>query len=172
MIGVPRNKVILSEYDKGWEKVFEEEKRKILNICGDNIMTIEHIGSTSIPGLIAKPIIDIALTFDNKEKRDKIIESIVSLSYEFIQETDVIDRLFFVKRINRDSYYHIHGYPQDSVNYTNQILFRDYLRNHKEIAEEYAQLKKDLYRRYKDNRSEYTAGKSNFIKNLLKIITK
>lgn len=170
MIGVPRNKVVLSEYNSDWVALFEEEKQRLLSVCEDKIKTIEHVGSTSIPGLIAKPLIDIALTFENWESGNALIEPIVSLNYEFIAGAGVADRLLFVKRVDGDSYYHIHAYSQGSTNYKNQILFRDYLRNHKEIAEEYAQLKKNLYEEYKDNRPRYTEGKEKFIIGLLRII--
>ena len=167
MIGVPRNKVILNEYDEQWKKDFEDEKLRLLSVCGDKIITIEHVGSTSVPGLISKPLIDIALTFENKEKEEKLVEKFVSLNYEFIEDAGVEDRLFFVKRINGNSYYHIHAYYKGSLNYENQVMFRDYLRNNKEAFEEYAQLKRDLYENYKENRVEYTMGKTSFIQRIL-----
>lgn len=102
MLGVMRNKVILQEYDDRWKEDYEKEKQKILKVCGDIILNIKHVGSTSVPGFIAKPLIDIAMTIEKRD-REALIKNIEFLDYEFKEEIGPDDKLYFVKRINMQS---------------------------------------------------------------------
>ena len=168
MIGVPRRTVVLREYNEVWSTYFEDEKKKIIEVCNNNINDIEHVGSTSVKGLIAKPIIDIAATYSEDEAIKEVIESIVSLGYEYVEDNGIDDRLYFAKRSNGMSLFHIHVYHQESMNYKKQIIFRDYLRKNENAAKEYCDLKEELYHKYKNDRPKYTEAKTTFIFAILK----
>ncbi|WDV48231.1 GrpB family protein [Clostridiaceae bacterium M8S5] len=139
----------------------------MLHKCESFICEIEHVGSTSIPGMLAKPLIDIAIMYESANS-SKLIKSIISLGYEHIKISATSNRLYFVKRVNGNSLYHVHAYQEGNEHYYKQIAFRDILINNSNLAYEYIHIKNRLYTQYKDNREEYTARKSEFINSVLR----
>ncbi len=168
MIGVPRKSVVLNKYCDSWSSYFETEKALILEVTGDNIEKIEHVGSTAVKGLVAKPIIDIAGVYSGHDKKVAIVEAMKSIGYEYSENNGIINRLYFSKRIDGKSYYHLHFYLFGSKDYDKQIFFRDYLRSNQDVAFEYSKLKQELLMKYQDDRPKYTEGKSDFILRVLK----
>lgn len=166
MIGLKRGTVKLSRHYPNWKNEFKKQSNKLKKIFGNDILGIEHIGSTAILKMPAKPIIDIAVVVPSFKIVKKYIKQLSKEGFELKKETRK-DRLFFTKgpEENRTHYLHIgkinSGYIED------MIFFRDYLRKHKKIAVEYMKLKKELAGKYKDTRSIYTKKKHKFIKNIL-----
>ena len=147
---------------------FEKEKKLLLDTFSDRIVAIEHIGSTAIPGIPAKPIIDINVAVSSLDDIDDFIETLPSLGYEHIPERRYADRQFFPKGPSESRTHHLNLVELDSPTaWTNQILFRDYLRNSESARNEYTELKRLLAKQYADKREEYTERKSEFVMRII-----
>ena len=163
-IGLQRGTVALTEYNGDWPKLFESEKRELSKIFhGD----IEHVGSTSVPGIIAKPIIDILIAVEDIESILDQIEQMKLIGYEPKGEDGVVGREFFVKgpESNRQFYVHVANKGEEYAK--EMILFRNRLRDDQEIRTKYQDLKRSLVSSLPDDRGKYTKGKEQFIKEVL-----
>ncbi len=159
--------VIICEYSSEWINLFEKEKKSILNTVGEYTNTIEHIGSTAIEGLAAKPIIDILVGLNSLEDAKDCIPKLEELNYEYVQEVELIlpYRRFFRKppKSTAERKYHIHMVEINSDFWIRQLLFRDYLRSNPKILQEYETIKKLLAKKYPNNRGNYNMGKEGFV---------
>jgi GrpB-like predicted nucleotidyltransferase (UPF0157 family) len=160
--------VIIEDYNSDWSSEFEREKEKLLKILGGKVFSIEHIGSTSVNGLGAKPIIDIMVGVNNLEEVDEFIEPLKRIGYEFVSHKDFPERRFFRRGQWRAGTHHLHIYQFESEDWDNNILFRDFLRTHPDVLNQYHQLKKELADKYLYDRVAYTKAKAPFIQNLIK----
>jgi GrpB-like predicted nucleotidyltransferase (UPF0157 family) len=167
MIGLEKGIVKLSRYTGEWRQLFEVEKASLQDKLGSYILDIQHVGSTSIPGMLAKPIIDIAIAVALFEEARVCIPLIEELGYEYKGEFGIPHRHYFVKGDPRT--FHIHMSEIDSMEWQNTILFRDYLCQHADIAKEYAELKTQLALKYPQDRTAYLDGKAPFIERILQI---
>lgn len=153
----------ITKYNPEWPALFEQEKASLQKIFGN--VPIEHFGSTAIPGLTAKPIIDIlvglpALTIENHS-----IE-LAKLGYTGFGEAGVPGRLYFIKRLPSIGYnLAVTIYKSDLWN--NNIILRDYLRTHPEEVKQYAQIKEDILTSGAATLLEYSERKHEFVHNLL-----
>ncbi|WP_255191500.1 GrpB family protein [Natronobeatus ordinarius] len=166
MVGLERGTVKLEPYRDEWKERYGEEIDQLDDIAGDQFVDFEHIGSTAIDGMPAKPIIDVLAVVDDLDDADTLIPVLEEQGYEY-RPGDVDGRLFFAKgpRTNRTVYLSISEHGSDF--YDEKVAFREYLREHPEAAERYASLKKRLAEKHPKNREKYTAAKSEFIKNVL-----
>lgn len=160
--------VILNEFNAEWERQFEYEKNLIIAAIGNQIDGIEHIGSTSIRGLKAKPIIDIMVGVKNLESTSAFVQPLSEVEYEYVPKPEVTDRIFFRKGLWGNGTCHLHICEIHSTEWIEKTVFRDYLRKHPESAEEYALLKSELAIKYKYDRPAYTQQKEPFIKDIIK----
>lgn len=158
--------IILKEHNPEYKNWYEEEKSKLLHcIDNKNIIRINHIGSTSVKGLMAKPIIDILLEIDRKSNIEYLKDVLFKHGWLLMShEEGPYIRLAFNKGYTKEGFaekvYHLHvRYHSD----WNELYFRDYLIEHKDIANEYANLKLRLLEKYEHNRDGYTDAKSDFI---------
>jgi len=168
LIGLPRGIVKLLPYSSEWERLFEEEKRLLQSSIGNYAIDVQHVGSTAIPGLEAKPIIDIAVAVQRLQEMGKYIGGpLERLGYEFRREEP--RSVLFAKGnpSRRTHYLHIVEWKSDS--WKNYLLFRDYLRKHKEVADEYSKIKRELAQKFQTNRGAYTEGKAQFIESALRL---
>lgn len=156
-------KIKLSEYNPQWQDIFLKEKILLGNILPAN-SRIEHIGSTSIKNLCAKPIIDILCGVDNFLIVDDLIDEIVGLNYEYIEQHNVIipDRRYFKKTGGNN--FHIHLVQSDGEFWERHIMFRNFLRKNEIIKNEYASFKRQLAKRDWLDGNEYAEAKTKFIK--------
>lgn len=162
--------VIVSEYNPEWIKEYDHEKMKINSALRDVILSIEHIGSTSIPGLGSKPIIDIMVgVSDLKQIAETQITRLEQIGYEYVFKSDFPERRFFRKGKWRAGTHHLHIYKYKDKNWINNILFREYIKKDTRMLEEYFNLKKKLEQQYKHDRVAYTAGKSKFIERIIRM---
>ena len=168
MIGLERGIVRLVPYSADWKRLFEKEKARLQTAVGDYVLDIQHVGSTSIPGTVAKPIIDIAIAVESFEQAFVCVEPIEQLGYEYKGENGIPRRHFFVKR-NPRSTHHVHMNELGSRDWENQVLFRNYLLEHPEAVEEYVALKIRLAERFPLDREAYTDGKAPFIERILRL---
>ena len=143
MIGLERGVVRLVAYDPEWPRLFELEKQRLLAALNGQILDIQHVGSTSIPGCTAKPILDIAIAVENFEQAFACVPLIEQLGYEFGGERGIPRRHYFVKRTPHSTH-HIHMLEIAGSEWQAHLLFRDYLRAHPESVEQYVSLKQML----------------------------
>jgi GrpB-like predicted nucleotidyltransferase (UPF0157 family) len=167
MVGLERGTVKLNPFTNEWERLFSEEKSRLQAAIGKYVLDIQHVGSTSIPGIVAKPIIDIAIAVKNFEKASVCIKSIEQLGYEYKGENGIPRRHFFAKGNPRT--HHIHMNELGSREWNDQISFRNYLTLHLEVAKEYAELKMELARQYPTDRQAYLDNKDPFIERVIQL---
>lgn len=166
-MGLKVGTVKLEEYNLNWKDMFNEEKENLEKIFKDFAIEIEHIGSTAIEGICAKPIIDIAVGIKDLHDFENIRDCFKE-PYS-IKEDSVSDEILVRKRSDEDVTTHlIHVMEVDSTRYQNTIIFRDYVRKHRDVLIEYEDLKKELAKKYADNRKMYTASKNEFIQKIIK----
>jgi len=166
MIGLKRGTVKLTSHHKEWIKLFKKEKKFLLATLNNNII-IEHIGSTAVPGVLAKPIIDMLLGVSSPKQSKKIYKLLKNIGYEDRGEQDISGRRLFVKGPEENRTHYLHVTDKDSDSWKESILFRDYLRQRKETRDKYNRLKKELAEKFSDNRKQYTKAKSNFIQEVI-----
>lgn len=160
-------KISVVAYDPAWPIFFKQEAQKIQSVLQN--CDIEHVGSTSVPGLDAKPIIDIMLGFETLDT-SRIIESMELLAYKHWKEdTFQHVRLMFTKWSEDMTrrLVNVHATIKGSEFWNEQIRFRDKLRENQALAREYAQLKKELARTYESDPDSYTAAKTEFVRKIL-----
>lgn len=167
MIGLERDIVRLAPYTAEWKRLFEQEKALLQAAIGHHVLDIQHVGSTSIPGMVAKPIIDVGIAVTSFEGARVCIQPIEQLGYEYRGEFGIPLRHYFVKGDPRT--HHLHMHELDSPDWENQVLFRDYLIQHPALAEEYAALKVDLAQRYRTDRGAYLDSKAPFIQRVMEM---
>jgi len=155
--------VIVVDYDPAWPSLYEAERRRILETTGVRILSIEHVGSTSVPSLGAKPIIDIIAGVDSKLAADECVELLKPVGYTDVTPEDSPEWFYCLGRGPHSVGYHLHLVLEGSPFHLKHIVFRDYLRSHPETAAEYYELKKRLSTQYRENRVAYTESKTGFI---------
>ena len=156
--------VFIADYNPGWPARYTAEKRRIIRAIGPWAVEIEHVGSTSVPGLGAKPIIDILVGIRSLHDAAHCIEPLHGIGYEYVPEFEAIipERRYF-RRGPQDDHYHVHMVELTSGFWERHLLFRDYLRAHPETAQEYERLKRELAAQFGSDRSGYTDAKTEFI---------
>ncbi|MFJ7746871.1 GrpB family protein [Peribacillus sp. NPDC097295] len=159
--------VTIEEYNPNWSKEFNEEKIKLQEILDDRVLSIEHVGSTSVEGLGAKPIVDIAIGIADLEVVNGFIEPLKKLGYESVYHKEFPERRFFRKGKWRAGTHHLHFYKFEGEHWNNQILFRNFLRNNHDVLKEYHEFKVDLANKYRFDRVSYTEAKAPFIQKIL-----
>jgi len=167
LIGLHYDMVKIIPYCSEWKKCFEEEKTGLLSILGDNVIDIQHIGSTSVPGLVAKPIIDMMVGFRNFYDSFKYIEKLEEQGYKFLGIADIRGRLFLVKGNEEITTHHLHIVEYGSELWLEQLAFKEYLCKNAKVAKEYAQLKQKLAEKFEFDRDSYTSAKADFVRNII-----
>jgi GrpB-like predicted nucleotidyltransferase (UPF0157 family) len=156
-------------YDPQWPNLFREEGVEVCSVLPKDIKTrIEHFGSTAIPGLAAKPIIDLLLINDDRARWPSLVQPLESLGYVYWAENPRTDRMFFVKGMppfGKKRSHHLH--VRCSNDAQRELMFRDYLICNPDIAAKYETLKKSLAIQYRCDREAYTESKNEFIQTVL-----
>lgn len=166
MQGVKRYKVNLLPHDNMWEAEFFEVRERIQALWHNNIVDIQHFGSTAIKNVWAKPILDIAVVLKSFANMD--IKALTDIGYDDcgLQKPDDCRHLFVLRDNNEMSLHHIHCYEPNNQDFVNCIKFRDYLNSHLEKALEYSELKQKLASQFPDDRFAYGDAKRDFIKSI------
>lgn len=144
-------------YNLSWVKLFEKEASLIRKALGSHCTEIHHIGSTAIPGLSAKPIVDILPVVKDIYKVDA--ESMIALGYVSKGENGILFRRYFQK----PGKYNVHIFEKGNPEIERHLKFRDWMRTHEEDAEAYGKLKIELTKKFPDNIMQYCLGKNDFI---------
>lgn len=167
MLGLRRGTVILESYTSDWTSIFESEAHLLRNKLGSSILAVEHIGSTSIPGMAAKPILDMMVGIQNMAKADSVTDDLIGIGYQRRVNGDLSDRVFLVKGPESLRTHHLSITYIGSSFWNEHLLFRDTLRKNAALAGEYLALKRRLSGQFTEDRSSYTAGKQQFVRDIL-----
>ena len=157
----------LVKHNPDWKNIFERERKLINEKIGNQLVAIEHVGSTAIQGIKAKPYIDISIEIPKESLFNKeIIQALEGLDYHYFKQTGKgADYMVFVKGYNlnglKEQIFHIHMCP-GGHEMLEQVLFRDYLIAHPTRAREYEQLKVSLAGQFKNDRVGYRMAKDDF----------
>lgn len=160
---MPQHITVL-KYDPKWKQDYQDEQKKIEDILKENALVIYHIGSTSVPGLAAKPIIDIMVAVRSLEKVDAAADAFSALGYEFLGEFGIAGRRY-IRKGGDERTHQIHIFQADDWNNIGRHLaFRQYLSTHEREREEYAKLKRELAQQFPYDIEGYCDGKEAFVR--------
>ncbi len=158
--------IIIEEYDPQWPQRFDAIRSRIAPVLGALTAAIEHIGSTAVPGLPAKPVIDIDVLLKSPKDLPQVISKLKAIGYQHQGTLGVPGRDAF-KAPGHDIHHHLYVCSTPVTEFFRHIAFRDYLRTHPQDAEDYARLKRSLAGKYSVDREAYTQAKTDFIHEIL-----
>lgn len=164
-LGLASGRVSLARAHDAWAAAFEEERGRVLGALGPRIVSIEHVGSTSIPGVPAKPILDILVGVEDFEEARVCIAPMVAFGYTYRGENGIPGRHYFVKGDPRT--HHMHVLEVRSEDYALTLRFRDLLCTRPDLAEQYAREKERLALRYSRDREGYQREKGRVVEKML-----
>ncbi|MCL2773314.1 MAG: GrpB family protein [Oscillospiraceae bacterium] len=171
MLGLNVKEVILIEHDEDWANQYQITKKEIEDILGDNILSIHHIGSTAIKGIMAKPILDVGVEFRSGERLN--VAGMKAVGYIYRKNIFVPEDHAFFKYTDEQhniGTHHIHCYVEsNSEPLKANILFCEYLNAHLETAKQYNDLKLELASVYSGDRVAYNQGKTDFINRIVSL---
>lgn len=161
-------RVRVVDHDSSWTERYAAEARLLIDTLGSHLAAIEHVGSTSVPGMPAKPIIDILAAVRTYDRFDVVVRRLAQIGYLYTPEAEADDpgRRVFRKGaqdMGRLRTHHLHITEVNSHYWQRIVAFRDHLRHHSDDATAYAQLKRDLAVRLADDSRGYTAAKQQFV---------
>jgi GrpB-like predicted nucleotidyltransferase (UPF0157 family) len=165
VLGLQRGIVRLLDYTPLWDELYQEEEKRIRAAIGYLIIDIQHIGSTAIPGIKAKPILDIMVGVARLGDALLCQAPLEALGYDYIAHAGLTNDYVFGKGVARTHYIHVVGY--ESPEWTNPLRFRDRLRKDAKLAQEYERLKEELKERFGNAPAEYTSEKLRFIREVI-----
>lgn len=155
--------VALTDYDPDWARSFDAEYPLLRACFGEPPLAIEHIGSTSVPGLSSKPVVDILIHVEDRARAEAAIPALEALGYDNVPNYVDPNRLVLIKRRadgERSHHVHVHS---DADEVRRHLMFRDRLRDDAAVRDAYAALKQDLARRFHDDRAAYSKHKTAFV---------
>ncbi|MGB3403961.1 MAG: GrpB family protein [Microcoleaceae cyanobacterium] len=160
-------KVEVVPHNPDWKNLFAAEAKQWLNLLNSDVIAIHHIGSTAIPNIHAKPIIDLLIVVKDIDNVDKNNTAITAENYDIMGEFGIVGRRYFRKHNSAGNRtHHIHIYQQDSPEIQRHLAFRDYMITHPEDAKEYSKLKQELALKHPEDIESYMDGKDQFIKDI------
>lgn len=164
----PKVRVVIVDYDPEWPRRFEAERHRIMEALRAPGLTVVHVGSTAVPGLGAKPIVDIMVGVRDRAEANRVQKALEMNGYTDVTPQPGDPEWFYCLGWGtRELYHHVHLVVEGSRHWRRQLAFRDYLRAHPHAAEEYHELKKRLTHHYGENRIGYTDAKTEFITGVL-----
>jgi GrpB-like predicted nucleotidyltransferase (UPF0157 family) len=160
-------KVEVVPHDPKWQEAFDVESKSVADALGENVIAIHHIGSTAIPNIYAKPIIDFLVEVKDIVKVDGQSSSMEALGYQVMGEFGIPGRRYF-RKDNQEGIrtHHIHAFKASSQQVRRHLAFRDYMIEHPEDAQRYSELKRRLAREYPTDIDGYMDGKDGFIEEM------
>lgn len=160
--------IVVVQYDEKWPEMFKAESFLIQALLGDVAKNVYHIGSTSVPGLPAKPVIDILLEVSDINQLDQYNSAMVNAGYVARGENGIAGRRFFIKGREQRSH-HVHAFSAGDIQIPRHLAFRDYLRENSDIARQYAEIKREAAVLCKNDAQHYSALKADFITHHLQL---
>jgi GrpB-like predicted nucleotidyltransferase (UPF0157 family) len=159
--------VIVVDYDEAWPRLFEELRARVWPTVARLALAIEHVGSTSVPGLAAKPIIDMTVVLADRLDVPATLERLATLGYRHRGTLGIDDREAFDHSPEMPRH-NLYVCPQGTIGIVNQLAVRDYLRAHPDSAQRYGALKQRLAERFPNDIDRYVCGKTDFILTMLR----
>lgn len=161
------NPVVVVDYDPEWPLIFEQISDRVRTVLGDLAVTIDHVGSTSVPGLAAKPIIDLNVVIATRDDLPAAIERLATLGYVHRGDLGIPGREAF-RRPKGTPNHHLYVCTTETPDHRANLALRDFLRAHPDTAREYGDLKRRLAMAYRHDIDSYIEGKSEFIRDILR----
>lgn len=166
-LGTQQRDVRIVPHESAWRQAFAAESARVREAVGDLLVSIEHVGSTSVPGLAAKPTVDMQATVAvDPIPIERLAAVLAPLGYVHVPFPSASYYPMFAKPASGHRDFHLHFCHAGGDQELRHLAFRDYLRAHPEAAAEYADLKRELAARHADDRPAYVAGKDGFVKAL------
>lgn len=159
--------ITLTPFNPQWSKIYRTEASRLHEKLGGKIVTVEHIGSTAIPAIHTKPIIDIMIGIKSLTETKPIIKSLQELGYEYCGEANVPGRLYFRIRNKNGQNFNLAVCQHQSALWTDNLLFRDYLLEHPDIAQRYSLLKKEILAAGANTLLKYSELKHAFVEEII-----
>lgn len=147
--------IVIADYDPKWPILYEQERQQLVPVIAPILQQIEHIGSTAVPGLGAKPIIDISISVYALKEIDAYVAALNSLGYEDAQINPVFQRRLFCKGAYNEGTHHLHFTVHGSTVWAEPLLLRDYLRTHREAVLWYEQVKREAATNHRTDLNGY-----------------
>jgi GrpB-like predicted nucleotidyltransferase (UPF0157 family) len=164
-LGLRENRVRVVPHDPDWPLLGRNLCRQLREAAGDHALDVAHVGSTAVPGLEAKPILDLALGTPTDALDPTLSEILHDLGYRFVADTGAAGGHLFALRTAPDvSVVHVHVVAYGGAQWHNYLVFRDVLRGDPQVRRTYAEVKRRLGERYPEDRAAYTAGKHDFVR--------
>jgi len=167
VLGVPPGTVRLHEYTPLWAELFRMEAAELRAALGASALDVEHVGSTAVPGLVAKPILDIAVAIPAYALVPSCATALAGLGYHYAHWVDLENDYTFEKGAERT--HHVHLVEHGSRPWSDYLRFRDALRANRDLARDYERTKIELGARFCGDRAAYTRAKADFIRHVLSI---
>jgi GrpB-like predicted nucleotidyltransferase (UPF0157 family) len=153
-------------YHADWPARFESEAAAIRSVLDDQVVRVEHVGSTAVPGLAAKPVVDIQVSVQTMVPRSAYADALVGLGYRWAVDPWTDEHEFFSRVVDGDRAFHVHVCPDGSEWERRHIAFRDWLRSNPDDAARYERLKRELAERHPRDTYSYAAAKTEFIQTI------
>ena len=168
MLGLNRYKVSVEDPHSGWQTEYKKIASEVRVATSHIDLRMEHIGSTSVPGLAAKPVVDVGILLSDPNDFEALENALDSIGLEYRGDKGTNGGHLFIRESGPEiRTHHIHVYFAGASEWDRYIIFRDRLRSNPDLRDEYAALKRDLARRYEDDRFAYMAGKTDFVNRVL-----
>lgn len=168
MIGLKRRTVRVVDHDQGWSGLFASECRSLHRALGDLAADVQHVGSTAVPGLPAKPILDIAIAIRTLDFIPDIVERLTGIGYIYRGDGGNDGGHLFVREPEPDiRTVHVHVVESSDSQWRDYLAFREILREDLNVRKRYAEVKLDLAKRFPNDRKSYTSAKDEFIQGVL-----
>ncbi len=162
-LGTAGEHIEVVEYRAEWARVFEREAAAILAACSPRITEVHHIGSTSVLGLAAKPILDFLPVAAGPAEAGEAVAAMTAIGFRYRGENGIAGRFYFDRVVGGRTVMHVHMFPAGHPEVHRHLVFRDHLRKNPDTAREYERLKRELATRYRNDRRAYTESKADFI---------
>jgi GrpB-like predicted nucleotidyltransferase (UPF0157 family) len=163
--------VVIVDYDPAWPGLYEEESARVRQAAAGLLLAVEHVGSTAVPGLAAKPIVDLVGGVADKAAAEACLAPLAEIGYTDVTPQPPEEKDWFYCLGNHPvpgHGYHVHLMRYPSAFWDRHLLFRDYLRRRADVASAYERLKRELAARFRDDRPAYTEAKDDFVEEALR----
>ena len=169
MIGLKRHTVRVVDHDPSWSALFASECETLQRALGDLVADVQHVGSTAVPDLPAKPILDIAVAIRTLDLMPGIIERLTEIGYIYRGDGADDGGHLFVREPEPDiRTVHVHVVETSDTQWNEYLLFRDLCRENQSVRKRYAEVKQALAKQFPNDRKSYTASKDKFIQGVLR----
>ncbi|WP_221090420.1 GrpB family protein [Deinococcus aquaedulcis] len=167
-LGLKRGMVELRPWSPAYPALFEQERARVAGVLGTLASDIQHIGSTSIPGLVAKPVLDLAVAVPDQKRVAACAQPLATLGYVFMGDPVGKGEAFFARGSDEARTHYLHVLSAGHPHWHAYLTFRDALRQSADLRDDYARLKQTLAQAHPEQRRVYTNRKGEFIEQVLK----